>query len=171
MYISGGGGDAKRPDAFAGSFQVATNGILVPIQVVSIGGVFRARLALGGAYERVDPQKYGFSDPGKLIDPNVGLSSLLSHAKTAAMNDRDRLSGEELYEISITLPGDLVKNLLTSADPATDVRGTVGIDVDDHQVRRVVLTGPFFARGRDSTYTVTLTDYAESVTVTPPPGG
>ena len=168
-YISGGEGDARRPDGFAGSFTVSLNGLLLPITVVSSGGTFYVRLPLRSTFEVTDPAKYSFSDPGHLIDPNAGLSNLLSRAKTASLGDRDRYQGEELYEVSVTLPGDLVKALLTSADPSQDVRGTVGIDVDNHEVRRVVLVGPFFAKGMDSTYTVILDNYGENVTITPPP--
>lgn len=168
-YISGGEGDARRPDGFAGSFSVSFNGLLLSIGVVSSGGTFYVKLPLRSTFEVTDPGKYGFSDPGHLINPDAGLSNLLSKAKTATLSDRDRLQGEELYEVAVTLPGDLVKALLTSADPSQDVRGTVGINVDNHEVRRVVLVGPFFEKGKDSTFTVILDNYGENVTVTPPP--
>jgi lipoprotein LprG len=38
-----------------------------------------------------------------------------------------------------------------------------------HQVRRVVLTGPFFDAHQSSTYTLILDRYGETVQITPPP--
>jgi hypothetical protein len=166
--ITGGQGDARRPDGFAGSISVVLNGLPVNIAILSVGGTFYVKLPFTSTYSPTDPSKYGFSDPAKLIDPDHGLSTLLVSAKTARLGDRDRIGGEEVYEIQVALPGDLVKALLTSADPAQDVKGTVAVDVDNHQVRRVVLTGPFFDAQRQSTYTLVLDNYGENVTITPP---
>ena len=166
--ITGGEGDARRPDGFTGSFAISFHGLTINLAVASVGGSFYVRLPTGTGYDKVNPADYGFSDPGRLIDPDHGLVSLLARARTATLDDRDRYEGEELYEVHVTVPGQLVKELLTSADPSKDVDGEVGIDVDNHEVRRVRLVGPFFARGQDATFTVILTDYGENVTVTPP---
>jgi lipoprotein LprG len=165
--ITGGQGDAKRPDGFAGSLHVSVGGLPLSVNIVSINGSFYAS-ALGAPYSKADPSKYGFADPSKLIDPNVGLTNLLISAKSASLGDRDRLGNDELYEIDVSLPGDQVKSLLTSADPSQDVKGRVGVNVDNHQVRRVVLTGPFFDAKQLSTFTLVLDNYGENVTITPP---
>jgi lipoprotein LprG len=172
VFITGGDGDAARPDRFAGTIAVSLNGIGVNIRILSVGGVFSVSL-LGGAFTPTDPGKYGFEDPAKLIDPNAGLSSLLNDATSASLGDRDRFpgSGEELYEVMVDLPGDRVKALLPDADPAKPVKGTVGIEVDTHQVRRVVLTGPLLDAAKDSTFTLVLDRYGESVSITPATGG
>ena len=168
IVIKDGEGDAKRPDGFTGSFDVVRSGFALSLKVVSTGGTFYVQLPFTTGFARTDPSSYGFTDPGRLISPDVGLSSLLSSTHSASLGDRDRLGGEELYELDVTLPGQKVKDLLTSADPAPDVKGRIGINVDSHQVRRVVLTGPFFEKGKDATFTLMLTDYGESVSVTPP---
>ena len=168
-YITGGSGDAKRPDAFAGSLAVVVGGLPLNIAILSSKGTFYVKLPFSSSYAPTDPAKYGFADPAHLIDPSTGLSSLLVAAKTASLADRDRFRGEELYEVQASFPGQQVKDLLTSADPAKDVRGMVGINVDTHQVRRVVLTGPFFDARKLSTYTLILDNYGENVSITPPP--
>lgn len=168
-YITGGEGDAVRPDRISGSLDVVVSGLPLHIGIASAAGTFYVKLPFTTHFVTADPAKYGFADPAKLFDPSTGLTTVLGAAKHAAMTDRDRLGGEELYEIDVTLPGDLVKQLLASADPSKDVTGRVGVDVDNHQVRRVVLTGPFFSVTQQSTYTVTLDRYGESVQVTVPP--
>jgi len=167
--ITGGQGDAKRPDGFSGSLSVVVGGLPLNIAILSAGGTFYVKLPFTSTYNPTDPSKYGFADPAGLINPDHGLSTLLVSAKSAKLGDRDRISGEEVYEIEVALPGDRVKALLTSADPSQDVKGTIAIDVDNHQVRRVVLTGPFFDAHRYSTYTLVLDNYGENVTITAPP--
>ena len=170
VVIKDGEGDAVRPDGFSGSFDVVRSGLAIGLKVVSTGGTFYVQLPFTPGFVKTDPSSYGFTDPGKLIDPKVGLSSLLSSTKSATLADRDRLDSTELYEVDVTLPGQVVKDLLTSADPGPDVKGRIGMDVDSHQVRRVVLTGPFFEKGKDATFTLLLSSYGESVSVSPPAG-
>ncbi len=109
----------------------------------------------------------GFRGTLTLLQAGFNLTVHIISA-TATMADRDRMGSEELYEIDVSLPGDRVAALLTSADKTQPVKGRIGINVDTHQIRRVVLTGPFFDAHRDSTYTLVLDRYGENVSITPP---
>jgi LppX_LprAFG lipoprotein len=168
--ITGGEGDARRPNSFAGSLSVIASGFSVSVDVVSTGGVFYAKTPLTGGYDRTDPSTYGFGDPAQLLDPNHGLSSVLTACKGPTNRDADRLNGEQLDEVGCSVPGTLVASLLTSADPSKPVQATVGVDATSHQLRRVALVGPFFDKARSSTFTVVLDNYGENVTITPPAG-
>ncbi len=167
--ITGADGDAHRPDGFRGTLTVVQSGFNVTVHIISAQGYFYVQLPFSSAYTPTDPAKYGFGNPATLLDPNQGLSTLLTSATSASMADRDRYNGEELYEINAQLPGDKVASLLTSADKTQAVSGVIGIDVDTHQIRRVVLTGPFFSATQKSTYTLILDKYGENVSITPPP--
>jgi lipoprotein LprG len=168
--ITGGEGDARRPDGFSGKLNVVVAGFAVTVNVVSTGGVFYAQTPLSSSYDRTDPSKYGFGDPARLLDPAHGLSSLLTACSGIANRDGDRIAGEQLDEVGCTMPGALVASLLTSADPSQTVQATIGLDATTHQLRRVALVGPFFDRTHPSTFTVVLDKYGENVTVTPPAG-
>ncbi len=169
--ITGGQGDAHRPNSFAGSLSVVASGFTVTVDVVSVGGVFYARTPLGsGGFAKTDPATYGFGDPGQLLDPNRGLSSLLAACTSPANMDGDRLNGEQLTEVGCSIPGALVAALLTSADSSQAVQATVGVDSSTHELRRVALVGPFFDKTHSSTFTVVLDKYGENVSITPPAG-
>jgi lipoprotein LprG len=168
-FVTAGEGDAQRPNAVRGTLQVIFNGLPLSLGVISSGGTFYVKLPFGNSYEATDPTKYGFGDPGRLLDPQAGLTSLLTDAKDASTDGRDRLNGEALDEVTVTLPGKPVADLLTSADPSKDVKGRIGMVPGSHQVRRVVLTGPFFDAHQSSTYTLILDRYGETVQITPPP--
>lgn len=167
--VTGGSGDAVRPSQFQGLFKVLESGLTLDVNVVSVNHTFWAKLVITG-WQQVNPSNYGFADPGTFLDPNHGLSNLLVTTKTASYAASDRLpgTGEQLDEIDATLPGPEVAALLTSADPNADVHAVFGIDPSTHQMRRVVLTGPFWAKGVNSTYTVIATNYGENVQITPP---
>jgi len=166
--ITGGAGDAHRPDQFRGTLNVMQSGFSVAVSILSTGGQFLVKLPFTSSYQATDPSSYGFGDPATLLDPDKGLSSLLVHPLSASDAGRDRFNGEELDEVEVSLPGAQVAALLTSADKSKPVQGRIGIDSGNHQIRRVVLTGPFFQAGRDSTFTLVLDSYGENITITPP---
>lgn len=168
--LTGGEGDARRPDSFAGSLSVVDSGFTVTVNVVSTGGVFYAQTPLSTGYSKTDPSAYGFGDPAQLLDPSHGLSSLLAACTGATLHDADRLSGEQLDEVGCAIPGALVAKLLTSADASQPVQATIGVDVSTHQPRRVTLVGPFFSKTHPSTFTVVLDKFGENVSITPPAG-
>lgn len=169
--ITGGEGNALRPDGFSGSLSVVDTGFTLTVDVVSVGGAFYAHTPLTGAgYQKTNPSIYGFGDPGKLLDPSAGLSSLLAVCTGAASTDSDRLNGEQLDEVTCAMPGAQVAALLTSADPSKPVMATIGVDASSHQLRRVVLVGPFFSKTQSSTFSVVLDNYGANVSITPPAG-
>jgi len=166
--ITGGEGDMQRPAGFAGTLDVTVSGFAVGVQIVSYNGTFYVKLPTDAGFTKADPSEYGFGDPAKLLDKQRGLSSLLLQCSGAHRADSDRYKNEQLDEVKCSLPGKQVGDLLTSADPSQPVAATLGIDPDSHQLRRAVLTGPFFSRTARSSFTVVLDDYGENVTVTAP---
>jgi lipoprotein LprG len=161
----------KRPNSFSGTLNVSVNGFNVTIPVVSVKGAFHARNPLTGTFETDDPSLYGFADPGHLMDPKNGLSSLLLRCQQASQTGDDRYSGELLHEVSCSLSGHDVQALLSDAAPDQAVAATVGVAADTGQLRRVVLTGPFYSSSKSSTFTLVVTNYGENVSITPPPAG
>jgi hypothetical protein len=167
--IVGGSGDLLRPDSFHGSLQVLDSGFTLNVDAVSVGGTFYVHLPISPGYQVTSPSDYGFADPGQLMDPNHGLSSLLLQCQGTALRDDDRLSGEQLHEVSCSLPGSVIARLLTDAQPSQPVSAKFGINGDSGQLRRVVLTGPFYT-ATSTTFTLIVDHYGESVTITAPPG-
>lgn len=166
--ITGGEGDMRRPSGFAGTLDVSISGLAVGVQIVSYNGTFYVKLPTDSIFSTANPSDYGFGDPAKLLDRDSGLSSLLVLCKSTTLADSDRYNNEELDEVTCSLPGAQVGELLTTADPSKQVSARFGISPSSHQLRRVVLNGPFFSATAMSTFTVVLDDYGENVTVTPP---
>lgn len=168
--LLGGSGHMQRPASFTGSLKVDVNGFTVTVDAVSVNGTFYVRDPLTGSFDRADPSAYGFSDPSGLMNPNTGLSTLLTQCHDPRSADDDRLNGVLLHEVSCSLPGKAVASLLPDAAPDQAVSATIGIAADSGQLRRVTLTGPFNTTS-PSTFTLVLDSYGENVRITPPAAG
>ena len=165
--LVGGTGDVARPDGFQGTLDVRFAGALAKVEVVSTGGNFYAKLPLTSVFAKTDPKALGFGDPGRFMDRQGGLTQLLTKAKDPKIAGESRVVTDVVTDVTATLPGSVVADLLTSADPSQDVRATFSV-TRDGQLRRAVLVGPFWAEGTDSTYTLLLRDYGKNVSVTAP---
>jgi hypothetical protein len=169
--VLGGEGDIARPSSFQGTLQALVAGASVDIKVVSVDGTFYAQLPFVPNYQPLDPEQFGFSDPGQLLDPDTGISQFLTEATSAKLGDERRVGGEVVREVTAELPGDLVQDVLTSADPSQPVPATFSIATESGELRRAELTGPFFTAEDDATFTLDLSDYGEDVEITAPATG
>lgn len=169
--LLGGEGDIARPASFSGTLQVQALGSSVDVQVVSVDGTVYAQLPLTSGFSVVDPATIGVGDPGALLDPETGISQLLTSTEDPRLGEESRVDGEVVRQVSGTLPGQLVADLLTSEDPAQDVAAVYSVATDSGQLRQVQLTGPFFSADADGSYTIVLSDYGADVSITAPPTG
>jgi hypothetical protein len=166
--ITGGEGDIVRPDQMQGSFSVAIAGFDARVKVVARGGVFEALLPFQTKYKVTDPSAYGLKNPSQLLDPAQGLSNLLIVGTDPRVTGKERVAGELLDEVTTTVPGSLIP-VLPDVNPSRPVTLVAAINPQSHQVRQMVLTGPFTSATNNSTFDVTLTNYGEAVTITLPP--
>lgn len=166
--VTGGEGDIARPDKFRGTLTVQGGPFNGKLKVVSVGGSFYVQLPVLNTWSKVNPRQYGFGDPGQLLNPKTGLTSLLPAATNLSYRGETRVNGEVVQQVHGTLPGQKVGQVLTIADRSATVDATFGITPGQHQMRQVTLTGPFFAKGGHSTFTLTLTRYGENVSISAP---
>jgi lipoprotein LprG len=169
--LVGGEGNIARPSSFEGSLKVLAAGATVDLKVVSVAGKVYAQLPFTSNYSVVDPKAFGFGDPGALLDPQTGISQLLKAATGAKLGSEKRIGGETVREVSAQLPGTLVQQILTSQDPAKPVAATFAVVSASGQLRRAVLTGPFFSATQNATFTLELSKFGAHVTITAPSTG
>ncbi len=169
--VVGGEGDIARPSSFSGTLSVQALGSSIDAQVISVDGTVYAQLPLTTGFSVVDPATLGFGDPGALIDPDDGISPLLTAVESPELGDESRVEGEVVQEVTGQLPGDLVESLLTTADPEQPVDAVFSIASDSGELRQVQLTGPFFTAGEDASYTIVLSDFGADVQITAPATG
>lgn len=169
--LVGGEGDIARPSSFEGTLQVVAMAATLDLEVISVDGTVYAQLPFTTGFSVVDPAEFGFGDPGALLDPETGISQLLAEAESAELGEERRVDGEVVREVTAQLPGELVEQILTSADPSRPVQARFSIAVDSGELRRAELTGPFFDAEEDATFLLSLSDFGADVSITAPPTG
>lgn len=168
--LRGGQGALVRPDGFRGTVQVTVSGFAATVEVRSSDGVFEAQLPFTDGFTETDPEELGFGDPAGLIDPDTGISTLLTDATESEVIGQVRDGEDVLDTVAVTLPGQRVADLLTSADPDSPVSGEIAIVRESQEVRTVRLTGPFYEADVDSTFELVLSEYGAPVDLGDPSG-
>lgn len=167
--LLGGEGDIKRPSSFAGTLKVQASGATVNVKVVSVNGTVYAQLPFTSGFSKVDPASFGVGDPGKLLDPNSGITQLLTDVQNPKLGEEKRVGGDVVRTVTGDIPGDKVAAVLTDKDPSKPVHAVFSIDEKTGQLLEVQLTGPFFTADQNGTYTLQLSKYGENVDITAPP--
>jgi lipoprotein LprG len=153
-------GTLTRAPAFNGKLVVSLLGTHPTIPVIATGGTVYAQLPLTTGWKTLDPAKYGIPDPSALLDPQTGISHLLTatrglKAGTSVRGGKD--NKEVLTTYTGTLPGTAVAAVIPSASGTFDVRYTID---DSHRLEQAAITGDFYGGdAKASTYTLTLDQY------------
>ncbi|QIK76321.1 LppX_LprAFG lipoprotein [Nocardioides piscis] len=154
-------GVATNQPAFEGTISVIYAGQSVEVPVVAINDVVHAVLPFtSGDYQEIDPGEYGAPDPAQLITAESGFPSLLG--VTSELEEGESVRGgsdntEVLTTYTGTVPGAAMKKVIPSA--AGKTFAAEYLVSDDGELRQAVMTGVFYPKSAEMTYTVDLADY------------
>lgn len=160
-------GVLTQAPAFEGEVEVFLSGLQASVPVVAIDDRLYAKLPLTTKFAVIDPTEYGAPNPADFIDPDSGLSSLLSELQDVEKESDKRAGDKILSTYSGTLSGDKVAPIIPSADADSTYETEIGIDQDGF-ITSLEATGAFFPGDDDVTYRMTFADYGKSVTITKP---
>jgi lipoprotein LprG len=160
-------GVGTHAPAFDGKLTVLVNSLSVQVPVVSVGGTVYAKLPFTTVYRDIDPGQYGAPDPADLMDPHGGISSWLTAATGVKEGDRTRDGDTVLTTYEGTLPGRVVAAVIPSADKSAAFPVSFRID-DKDRLAGAEISGPFYGSHGTADYTLRLTGYGTSKTITKP---
>lgn len=160
-------GVGTHDPAFEGDLKVASGGVTADVPVIAAQGKVFAKLPFTTKFVEVDPAAYAAPDPAGLMEPEGGLSSLLTAAEDVEEGEQVRSGEDVLSSYTGTVPGDVVASIIPSATPDTDFDATFTVDDEDH-LREAVLTGAFYPQADEVTYTITFEQYDTSADITLP---
>jgi lipoprotein LprG len=160
-------GVGTHAPAFKGTIKVAASGVTADAKVIATRGAVYAVLPFTSKYVQIDPKDYGAPDPAALMSADGGLSSLLTDAKDVTEGKRQREGAQVLSTYSATVSGRQVAAIIPSAAAGQDFDATFQVS-DDHTLHRAVLTGPFYPKGGDVTYTITFDHYGTAPQISAP---
>jgi lipoprotein LprG len=163
--VLGAKGVLTHAPAFKGDVTVFLLGTQATVPVVAVGGVLYAKLPLTTSYAKINPKDYGAPDPAEFVNPQRGLSTLLTEMTDAKATGQQREGATVLTTYAGDVPGAKVVPIIPSANPDMSYRTTVGLDKDD-RLLTLHVTGDFFG-GQSVTYDVTLT-YGGPVQISAP---
>lgn len=157
------------PGSFEGDFDLSANGIPATAEVIAVDGtVYAKNSLLIPDWTAIDPAQFGAPDPGRLMGPDAGFSSLLTSTTDLERGDQVRGGAdndEVLTSYSGSVPGDVVANIVPSASGDFDASYTIS---DDGELREATLTGVFYEDDGEMTYTITFDDYGTEKDITAP---
>lgn len=160
-------GVGTHDPAFEGDLKVASGGVTADVPVIAAQGKVFAKLPFTTRYVEVDPAAYAAPDPAGLMEPEGGLSSLLTAAEEVEEGRQVRSGEDVLASYKGTVPGDAVASVIPSASADQAFEATFTVDEED-RLREAVLTGPFYPEADDVTYTITFEEYDTSADITLP---
>jgi lipoprotein LprG len=160
-------GVGTHDPAFEGDIKVSVGGVLADAQVVATGGDVYAKLPFTTKFTKIDPARFGAPDPAVLMSDSDGLSSLLTSAKHVKEGKQVRDGKRVLTSYTGTVPGKSVAAVIPSADSGADFKATFTV-TDQQQLAKAVLSGPFYPKSGDVTYTIVFDDYGTKKNIKAP---
>ncbi|MBM9460239.1 LppX_LprAFG lipoprotein [Nocardioides sp. zg-536] len=171
-YLSSATGTViAEPPAFEGTVNGSVSGIPVTdVPVISVDDTMWINYALlGGWSDQFKPADLCAPDPALLLDPDAGISTVLTGTEDVKTGKRERggKDNKETFQTySGTATGDAVRSILPCAEgDAFDATYTVD---DDGRLRTARLTGVFFPDAESVTYTIDVTEYGVTKDITAP---
>ena len=155
------------PAAWKGKVDVLLKGIRATVPIVAVDEKIYAKLPFTLGYSTIDPSEYDAPDPAGFMDPDTGLSALLTKLEDPRSTGTARAGSKVVTTYGGDLDGTDVQRIIPSADAKGTYATTVNVD-KEHEVTSVTVKGPFFAGSGDVTYTLDVDDYGQDVKITAP---
>lgn len=159
-----------EPAAFEGSISGRVAGFPgTDIGVVSVDGTVYIDVPIQGWTDQYEPADFCAPDPATLLDPDSGVSSVLTAAEGVEEGESARSEDDASVVITpytATVPGDALQTILPCA-AAEDVESTFEVDGDGF-LRSVEVTGSFFEGADAITYTISIDEYDVTQEITAP---
>jgi lipoprotein LprG len=165
--LLGATGIGTHAPAFDGSIKVSATGVTADAAVVAVGGTVYAKLPFTTTFVKIDPADYSAPDPASLLAKDGGLSSLLTAATGVKKGKQERSGKVVLTGFTATVPGKAVARVIPSASPGAAFAARFTLTSGD-RLSQAVLTGPFYPRADDVTYTISFDDYGTKKNITAP---
>lgn len=150
---------------FEGTVTGTVNGLTGNIPIVCVGDKAWWKLFTPD-YTVADLASVNAPNPCALFHPTTGIGSLVDATADPKAGKRVRLGKDVVTQYTGSLPGKPLSDLLHLGDGTGTYAVTYAVS-DDGQLRQASMTGGFYT-GATSTFTLTLTDYGKTVTITPP---
>jgi lipoprotein LprG len=153
----------KSGDA-QGTVQLVQSGQTVEAAFTLVGDTVYFKGATGGYQKLPKATVLAVYDPSAILDPQRGVVELLKTAQKPETEKKEKVGGQDAYEVKATLSKSVVPALVPGV--SQDVDGEIWISVTDHRVLKARVPIP-----QGGSVTVTFSDFNANFTITAPPAG
>jgi hypothetical protein len=159
-------GDVVVPDRLHATIEALAGGQTVRVEVIGIGSQGWITNPFNRQWQPL-PSGTTIKD---IFDPTLGVKAIVGSLQNAQVVGQEKVGGAQTWHINGTIPSDALTAAVPVAKPGFTVTIEAWIDVNDSLIRQVYLQGPI-APGEASNIVrkLTLSDFGEQVTITPPP--
>lgn len=154
------------PPGFTGTLNASVKGVTGQVDVIAVEQDVYMKFFTPD-YNQIDPADYGAPNPAALFDTETGITSLADKTTGLEKDAQVRDGADVLATLKGTVPGSAVADLLVVGDRSGTFEITYGVTTPGQELRKVVLTGPFYA-GSTSTYTLRLKRLDQAVEIARP---
>jgi lipoprotein LprG len=147
-----------------GTATVVESGITLQVNFVILGESFYFKGPTGGYQKLPLATASSFYDPSAILDPNRGISKLLSASTNPKTVGATTINGKTAYEVSLTPDPSAIQSLVPGV--GAGVTASLWIDQASGHVVKAVFTAP--NAGKPATVTITFDNYDAPVTINAP---
>ncbi len=162
-------GDLTREGDAKGTIQIEQLGALVEYDFVMKGPTIWLKGVTGGWQPLPAALAVSVYDPSAILNPDRGVSKVLSTAAEATTEAQEDIDGRSTYRVAAKLDPSAASALVPGVGPG--VTGKLWFDTETKQLRRAVLNVPAPASppgGQPAVVTIDFTDIGKPVTVSAP---
>ena len=160
-------GDIVVPDQMQARITIAIGSANVEVSLVALGDErYQTDLLTG----RWGPAQPGFDySPTVLFDRSQGLSSVLGKLRDVERLDEETVNGQAAYHLRASVDRAAIAPITSGAIAGDAVTAELWIAKDTFNLLKLVLTEPPTpGKATPATWTLTLDNYDQPVTITPP---
>jgi hypothetical protein len=159
-------GDVVRPDRMQAELRAKVMGMVISVN-------FRAVLGVQYVTNPIAPDQWqALPTPaiaGSLLDPQIGVTAILSALVDAKVVGQDSLDGIDAWRITATADNQLVAPFFQSEPAPGNTAVEAWIGKSDFLVYKVILTGPTVVGDPDKVQrTIEFSRFGEVVEIVPP---
>jgi lipoprotein LprG len=163
------GGEIKllRSGDAEGTMTIVQSGQSVEMQIVAVGQSVYIKGVTGGWRQVPKAMAATLYDPSAVLDPNRGISKLLSSVTGVKAEGREKADGKDSYRVGVTLPKAAIGGLIPGI--ASDVRGQLWVSSSDHRLIKVRGEIPPLAQGGEKgSVIINFTEFDSAYTIKAP---
>lgn len=158
-------GDMKKPDKLKTTVMAALRGMLVEVQVITIGTTTYMTNPLTKKWEYVPGEFSAIS----IFDPNAGITSILQDMVNPTLVETEENNIPNSYHIMGEIPSESLKSITLSSAEGINVSADIWIDIESFLINQITIEGQISETEQPGIIRkLKLSNYNQEIEIVPP---